>query len=148
MKWLGIILMAALLASAQGYARAQPAGKKDPSPATQPQSPEVKGEPAGTAKSSAPEDRQAYEKKTAAELEAIEQRIDELVLKAGKVMPQKKRTFIKNTRALAQQTMAARNQLTALEKAPETAWSQDKAKMDRAMQELRKAREAAEMYLK
>ena len=148
MKWLGIILMAALLASAQGYARAQPAGKKDPSPATQPQSPEVKGEPAGTAKSSAPEDRQAYEKKTAAELEAIEQRVDELVLKAGKVMPQKKRTFIKNTRALAQQTMAARNQLTALEKAPETTWGQDKAKMDRAMQELRKDREAAEMYLK
>ena len=148
MKWLGIMLMAALLASAPGYGSAQPAGKKDPSPATQPQSPEVKGEPAGTAKSSAPEDRQAYEKKTAAELEAIEQRIDELLLKAGKVKPQKKRTFIKNTRALAQQTMAARNQLTALEKAPETAWSQDKAKMDRAMQELRKDREAAEMYLK
>ena len=148
MRWLGIMLMAALLASAPGYGSAQPAGKKDPPPATQPPGSAVKAEPAGAAKSSAPEDRKAYEKKTAAELEAIEQRIDELLLKAGKVKPQKKRTFIKNTRALAQQTMAARNQLTALEKAPETAWSQDKAKMDRAMQDLRKAREAAEMYLK
>jgi len=142
------MLMAALLASAPGYASAQPAGKKEPSPATQPQGSAVKAEPAGMAKTYTPEERKAYEKKTAAELEAIEQRIDELVLKAGKVMPQKKRTFIKNTRALAVQTMAARNQLTALEKAPENAWGGLKADMDRAVQELRKLRETAELHLK
>jgi hypothetical protein len=148
MRWLGIMLMAALLASAPGYGNAQPAGKKDPSPGTQPQSPAVKLEPVGAVKTYIPEERKAYEKNTAAELEAIEQRTDELVLKAGKVKPQKKRTFIKNTRALAVQTMAARNQFTALEKAPENAWGGLKADMDRAMQELRKLREAAELNLK
>jgi len=79
MRWFGIMLMAALLASAPGYASAQPAGKKEPSPATQPQGSAVKAEPAGMAKTYTPEERKAYEKKTAAELEAIEQRIDELV---------------------------------------------------------------------
>ena len=147
MKWLGIMLMAALLATAPGYGSAEQPGKQGPAPATQPQGPEVKGEPAGAVKSYTPEERKAYEKKTAAELEAFEQRINELALKAAKVVPQKKRMLMMNTKALAVKTRAARNQLAALEKAPENAWGGLKADMDRAMQELRKAWDAAEPHL-
>jgi len=148
MRWLGIMLMAALLASAPGYGSAQPAGKKDPSPATQPPGSAVKAEPAGAAKSSAPEDRKAYEKKTAAELEAIEQRIVDLADQARKVVPQKKRQVIKIMRGLQLQSLDARNQLAALEKAPENTWSGLKPGMDRTMAELRKTWEASEPYLK
>jgi hypothetical protein len=98
MRWLGIMLMAALLASAPNYGSAQPA--KDTSPATQPQNPEVKGEAAGTVKNVTPEERQAYEKKTAADLELMENRIGELVDKVRKVMPSKRRQVIKIMRSI------------------------------------------------
>ena len=87
MKWLGIMFMAALLAIAPGYGSAQQ--PKDTPPATQPQSPEVKGEAAGTAKSFTPAERQAYEKKTAADLDEMEQRIGELVLKVNRLCRKK-----------------------------------------------------------
>lgn len=145
MKWLGIMFMAALLAIAPGYGSAQPA--KDTSPATQPQGPEVKGEPAGTAKSFTPAERQAYEKKTAADLDAMEQRIGDLVAKVRQVVPQKRRQVIKIMRGLQVQSLDARNQLAALEKAPENTWSGLKPSMDRTMAELKKTWEASAPYL-
>ena len=81
MKWLGILFMAALLVIAPGYGSAQQ--PKDTPPATQPQGPAVKGEAAGTAKSFTPAERQAYEKKTAEELDAIQQKIADLRIKAS-----------------------------------------------------------------
>ena len=137
MKWLGIMFMAALLAIAPGYGSAQQ--PKDTSPATQPQGPEVKGEPAGTAKSFTPAERKAYEKKTAEELDAIQQKIAELRIKAATGAPQKKRVLIQAANNLQMQKIAAGNELTALEKASETAWGQQKAKLDKSMEELRKA---------
>ena len=145
MKWLGIMFMAALLASAPGYGSAQQ--PKDTSPATQPQGPAVKAEPAGTVKSFTPAERQAYEKKTAADLDAMEQRIGDLVTKSRQVVPQKRRQVIKVMRGLQVQSLDARNQLAALEKAPEDAWGGLKPGMDRAMAELRKTWEASEPYL-
>jgi hypothetical protein len=137
MKWLGILFMAALLASAPGYGSAQP--PKDTSPATQPQGPAVKAEPAGMAKSSTPEDRKAYEKKTAEELDAIQQKIADLRIKAATGAPQNKRLLILAANNLQMQKIAAGNRLTALGKAPETAWGSQKADLDKAMEELRKA---------
>ena len=148
MNRLGIILMAALLAIAPGYASAQPQGKKETAPATQPQTPEVKGEPAGAAKTYNPEERRAYEKKTAAELEVMEKNVSDVALQVNKIMPQKKRMFIKIIKRLQLQIVDARKQLAALEKAPENDWGGLKPGMDRAMQELSKAWEAAQPHLK
>ena len=114
MKWLGILFMAALLASAPGYGSAQP--PNDTSPATQPQGPEVKGEAAGTAKSFTPAERKAYEKQTAEELDAIQQRIAELRVKATTGPAQQKRLLFLAANNLQMQKVAAGNRLTALAK--------------------------------
>jgi hypothetical protein len=137
MKWLGILFTAALLASAPGYGSAQQ--PKDTSPATQPQGPAVKGEAAGTAKSFTPAERQAYEKKTAEELDAIQQKIADLRIKAATGAQQQKRLLIQAANNLQMQQTGARSELTALEKASASAWGPQKAKVDKAMQGLRKA---------
>jgi hypothetical protein len=144
MKWLGILFLAALLASAPGYGRAQQT--KDISPA-QPQGAAVKGEAVGTANFT-PAARQAYEKKTAEELDIIQQRIADLRVKATSGAPQQKRGLMRTANNLQMQKVAAGNRLTALEKAPETAWGQQKTDLDKAMQDLRKSCEKAEVPLK
>ncbi|MEW6660491.1 MAG: hypothetical protein AB1424_17735 [Thermodesulfobacteriota bacterium] len=146
MQWLGIMFMAVLLAIAPGYGSAQQ--QKDKPPATRSQSPEVKGEPAGTAKSFTPAERQSYEKNTAQELEAIQQKIADLRVKATTGSPQMKRLLIQSANRLQMQKTAAGNQLTALQKASEKAWGQQKADLDKAMADLRKAWEANEAYLR
>ncbi len=137
MKWLGILFTAALLASAPGYGSAQQ--PKDTSPATQPQGPAVKGEAAGTAKSFTPAERQVYEKKTAEELDAIQQKIAELRMKARTGAPHQKRLLAQSANNLQFQQIGARSELTALEKASVSAWGPQKAKLDKAMQGLRQA---------
>ena len=116
MKWLGILFMAALLVIAPGYGSAQQ--PKDTPPATQPQGPAVKGEPAGTAKSFTPAERQAYEKKTAEELEAIQQKIADLRVKAATGAPQQKRGLMLAANNLQLQEVATAQGLTALKKPP------------------------------
>ena len=49
-QWFGILFLAALLAFAPGYAGAQSPGASATTPATQPQNPDVKAEPAGAAR--------------------------------------------------------------------------------------------------
>jgi hypothetical protein len=129
--------MAALLALAPGYGSAQQA--KDTSPGTQPQSPEVKGEAAATAKTFTQAERQAYEKQTAEELDAIQNKIADLRVKATTGAPQFKRLMMRKANSLQLQRVAAGNQLTGLKKASETAWGQQKASLDKAMEDLRKA---------
>jgi hypothetical protein len=146
MKWLGILFMAALLASTPGYGSAQQT--KDTSPATRPQGPEVKGEAAGTAKSFTPAERKAYEKKTAEELDAIQQKIADLRVKANTGPAQQKRVLFLAANNLQMQKIAAGNRLSALEKASETAWGQQKNDLDKAMQDLRKSCEKAGIQLK
>jgi hypothetical protein len=146
MKWLGITFMAALLATAPAYGGAQQ--PKDQPSAPQSQGPAVKAEAAGTAKSFTPAARQAYEKKTAKELAAIQQKIADLRVQATTGSPQMKRIIIRAANHLQMQKTAAGNRLTALGKAAGTAWSQQKADLDKAMAQLRKACEADMNYLK
>jgi hypothetical protein len=146
MKWFGIMFMAALLIMAPSYGSAQQ--PKDKTPATQPQGPEVKGEQTGTAKSFTPAERKAYEKNTAEELDVIQKNIAELRVQATTGAPQKKRLINQVAKDLQFQKIAAGNQLTALEKASETAWGQQKASLDKAMEDLRKAWKANSAYLK
>lgn len=148
MKWLGIPIMIALLVIAPGYASAQQPGKKDKPPATQLQGQAVKAEPAGAAKSYTPAERKAYEKKTAEELDAMQQRIYDLRLKTRTGAPQEKRMNLRAANKLLGQTLAARNQLKELEKAPEKTWSGAKANLDKTMMDLRKAWEATEVHTK
>ena len=145
MKWLGIMFMAALLASAPSYGSAQPA--KDTSPATQPQGPEVKGEAAGTAKSFTPAERQAYEKKTAADLKEMQEKVDALKVKARQVVQQKKRMALKAMVSLQREANVAKNTLAALEKAPDQDWSRFKAQMNKAMEDLTKTYKEVEAHL-
>lgn len=144
MKWLGIMFMAVLLAIAPGYGSAQP--QKDTPPAAQ--TPEVKGEPAAAAKSFTAAERKDYEKKTAEELAAIQDKIAGLRVQATSGAPQQKRTLILAANNLQFQKVAAGNRLTALEKAPEAAWGQQKAELDKAMEQLRKSCENAGIQLK
>ena len=134
-KCLGIMFMAALLAMAPGYGSAQQ--PKDTPPAAQPQGPAVKGEAPGTAKTFTPEERKAYEKKTAEELDAIQQKIADLRVRAASGPMQQKRGLMLTANNLQLQKVAAGNRLTALAKAPETAWAQQKAELDKAMADLR-----------
>jgi hypothetical protein len=140
------MIMAALLAIAPGYASGQPTGKKGAPPATQPKA-SVPGEPAGAAKSYTPEARKAYEQNTAKELDKVHETINELRVKATTGARQKQRLILRTANNLQFQTYAARDQLTALEQAPEAAWGAEKAKLDKAMADLRKAWEAAQAHL-
>jgi hypothetical protein len=148
MKWFGIMWMAALLAIVPGYGSAEPQGKPDPAPATQTKGLEAKGEPAGAAKDYTPDERRAYERKTAADLEAIQKKVYDLRVKATTGAPQKKDMILRTVKDLQFQMLAARNQLKELEKAPETAWIGAKASLDKTMTDLQKTWEAAEGYLK
>jgi hypothetical protein len=139
MKWLWIICVAALLAGAPDYASAQPAQEKNTLPATLPQGPEVKEAPAGTAKSFTPAERKAYEKKTAEELDTFQQKITEIKMKAITGKAQNKRLVIQAATNLQMQQSAAVRELTALKKAPKSAWGPQRAKLDKDMEGLRKA---------
>lgn len=146
MKWVGIMFMAAMLAIAPSYGSAQQ--QKDAPAAPPPQGAAVKAEPAGTAKSFTPAERKAYEKKTAEELNVIQDKIAELRVKATSGPPQQKRALMLNANNLQLQKVAAGNKLTALAKAPESAWGQQKADLDVSMENLRKSCEKAGIKLK
>jgi hypothetical protein len=135
-KWIGVILAAALLGGTPGSSSAQQTGAKGTAPAVQPT--DIKGQavqpPSG--KNFSPKERQEYEKKTAADLEAAQQKIADLRVQAGKVPSQKKRLILSGVRNLQMQAGAARSQLTALEKAADKDWGGLKAELDKVMQDL------------
>ena len=147
MKWLGIMFMAALLAMAPGYGSAQPAGGKSAAPATKPKGAEEKETPAQAIKSYSLKERPAYQKKVAADLAELQQKIDGLHGNYETARPQIKRTTLRLLAGLKKQLFAAQNQLAALEKASEKDWSGLKAKMDKAMDELTKAYKEGEARL-
>jgi hypothetical protein len=142
MQWLGIMFMAALLAIIPGFGVAQQSKDKSPTSQSQGQGPEVKGETPGTAKSFTPEEKRSYEKETAKKLEAIQQKITDLRVKATTGSPQMKHTLMQTASRLQMQKSAAGNRLTALRKASDKDWGQQKADLDKAMADLRKALEA------
>ena len=147
MKCLGILLTAALLAMAPGYGSAQSAGGKSVSPATQPKAVEDKGTPARAAKGYTPEEKQTYQKKVAADLDKLRQKINDLAGNYEKVRPQMKRTTLRILHSLKRQLYANQNQLAALKKAPEKDWSGLKAEMDKAMMDLTEGCKEAESFL-
>lgn len=137
MKWLGIMGLAGLLATLPVYVGAQ--SQRQAGPATQVKGAEMKAKPAGPAKCVPSEERRAFEKKTAADLERINKQIADLRVKGTNVVPQQKRQSLKMMQGLYQQAIGARAQLTNLEKAPEQAWSEGRDGMSKTMQVLQKS---------
>lgn len=133
MKWLGILLMAMLLAMAPGYGSAEPPGKDDTSQATQPKDTEEKAIPAPAPKKYNQTERQSYQKKLAADLDKLQQKVDDFATEGGKATAQMKRTRARSIIMLQKRVFAARNQLADLEKATEKKWSGLKAEMDKTM---------------
>jgi hypothetical protein len=148
MKRLGILIMAVVLVMAPVYVSAQQSGEKATPPATQPQGPDVKAEPAGPAKSYTPEEKKVYEKKIAQDLDEMQQKIYELRVKSRTGAPQMKRMILRSANNLQIKTLAARNQLKELEKASENAWSGAKANLDKTMADLSKTWEATQVHIK
>lgn len=136
MKWLGIMLMAVLLAIVPGYGQAQPQAKE----AT-----EVKPAPAANY---TPEARKDYEKIAAKDLEALEQQIRDLSVKAHTAAPQIKRTMVKAAVSLDKQAVAARKMLGDLQKASQKNWGDIKTAMDKALDDLKKSYDDVEARLK
>jgi hypothetical protein len=131
MRWLGLWLIAALLALTPSYGSAQPAGEKAP-PAAQ---------------SYTPKERQAYQKKVAADLDKLQQEISDLGAAGGTAAPQMKRARMRVLLGLQKQVFAAQNQLATMEKASGPEWSGLKAAMDKALSELIKSYKEAEARL-
>jgi hypothetical protein len=146
-QWLGILFITALLAFAPGYASAESPGAGGTTPATQPQNPDVKAEPAGAAPSYTPKEKKEYQKRTAAELAALQEKIIDLKMKAGTGPRQKKRLILKSATHLQAQALAAKNQLAAMESAPDQTWGDLKTAMDKTMDELANAWKEAEAHL-
>jgi hypothetical protein len=148
MKSLGILLMAALLAVAPGYANAEPPAAGGATPATPAQAPEVKAEPAGAVPTYTPKERKAYQKKTAAELAALQEKITDMKLKAGTGARQNRRMIFKSANNLQIKAIAAKNQLAAMEKAPDQTWGDLKTEMDKTMDGLTQALQAIEAHIR
>lgn len=137
MKWFWIMVSAALLPLAPNYGIAQQ--PKNTSPYTQPQVSEVKEEPAGTAKGFSLEERKAYEEKIAKELDSIQRKIADLRIQANTGASQNKRTLSLTANNIQMQKIAAERELIALEGSSEASWDAQKAKLEKAMGDLRKA---------
>ncbi len=144
MKWLGIMVTAALVAATPGYGGAQSPMKSPQTEGTQATGDAVKGQAAGQGTIVTPDERQAYEKKVAADLGVIDTKIGDLRVKTTKVPSQQKRLTMLQMQSLYTQAVAARTQLGNLAKSQGDAWNQAKDKLDRSMQELTRNLEAAE----
>jgi hypothetical protein len=131
MKWLGILVTAALLLMAPGYGNVQPSQGKDTSPA----------------KSYSLQERQAYQQKVAEDLGKLQQRVTDLEDQYLTARPQVKRMLLKSIHSLKMQLAAAQNRLAALQKASAQDWGSFKAKMDKDMKELTQACQEAESRL-
>ena len=147
MTWLAIMMMAVLLAVAPGYASAEQSAPKAVSPAAQTQDVGAKGEPAQAARNYTPQGRKAYEKKVAADLDDLRQKISDLQGKYETIRPQMKRTGLRTLQGLTKQLLTAQNQLAALEKAPAKDWGGLKVEMDKAVKQLTTACQEAEQRL-
>jgi hypothetical protein len=106
---------------------------------TQTKGQEVKGGQAQPVKKYTPKEKKAYLKKTAADLAALQKRIDALKVKKEQDIPQRKRANRMIVVDLQKKALNARNKLATLEKAPDMAWSGLKAEMDKAMGDVQKA---------
>jgi hypothetical protein len=134
MKWLGILLTTALLAGVPGYGSAQSAGEQATTPPPQPKSSQEAPKQTQPAKSYSQEERQAYEKKVAEDLEAMQKKFEDLRGKQQKVPMQSRRQVLKAMANLQRGLYAAKAQLASMVKAPAQSWGGMKADLDRAME--------------
>lgn len=132
MKLLGIVLAVALLAGAPGYGSAQ----QQAQPGT------------SAAKSFSQKDREAYQQKTAADLDEMQQKIGALRAKGQTIALQKKHAYLRAMVDFQRKLIIARNRLTALEKASDKEWSSLKEGMDKAMAELTNTYDGVESHFK
>jgi hypothetical protein len=133
MQWLGILLMTVLLAGGPGYASAQQAGKPETSPTPQPISSGQVANQAQSAKSYSQAERQAYEEKTAKDLEAMQRQLAELRGKQGKIKPQARRLVLKSMLNLQRGLSQTQALFDSMKKASGQAWGETKAKLDSSM---------------
>ena len=118
MKLFGMLLLAAMLAGAPSMAQAQQAAESAKPTVIQHYT---------------QKQRQDYEKKVAADLAIMQQKLDVLKNKQETVPIQLKRMLLKGLVNLQKNRYAAQNLLTAMKKAPEKSWGGMKANMDRAL---------------
>jgi len=144
MRWLGILVAAALLAMAPGYGGAQSPLKSPQPEGTQVKGSAVEGQAPGQQKTFRPEERKDYEKKVAAELKALDTRIADLRVKTAQVAPQQKRMVLFHMQYLYNEVVTARNELGDLVNSQGEAWNQAQAKLAATMQDLTRNLEAAE----
>lgn len=129
-----VILGLGLLPTAAGYVQAAPPGQNVTPPAPQSGSQANKELPAANSvKSYTPEEKLAYQKKTAQQLQEIQQKIEDLRVKSTKISTQKKHIFLRGLVDLQRRFMLAKQKLAALEAAPAQNWSSLKAEMDKSM---------------
>jgi hypothetical protein len=132
MKWLGILLFAALLLGSPGYGNAQATGEQSVSPVTQPQG-QVEGKQAQPMKKYTYQERKNYQKKAEADLAEMQQKVDGLKTKQETAPPQMRRMILKGMVSLQRGIYAGQNQLEAMKKATDKDWSGMKAELDKAM---------------
>jgi hypothetical protein len=144
MKWIGILVAAALLAMTPGYGGAQSPLKSPQAEGTQVKGRAVEGQTSVQQKPLSPEERKDYEKKVAAELEALDTRVADLRMKTAKVPPQQKRMVLFHMNYLYNEAVTARNQLRNLVNSQGEAWNQAQGKLAATMQDLTRNLEAAE----
>jgi hypothetical protein len=132
MKWLGILLMAALLAGSPNSGNAQQAEDKNVPPPAQPKSQVKKDQPAQAAKTFTQQERKDYEKKAEAEWGEMQQKLEALKSKQETAPPQMRRMILKGLVSLQRGVYAGQNQLAAMVKAPDDTWSGMKAELDKS----------------
>jgi len=133
MKWLGILLMTALLAGAPGIGSAQQSGEQGAKTPPQPKSSAAAPKQAQPAKTYSQEERQAYEKKAAADLEVMQKKLEELRGKQQKVSMQSRRVVLRAMANLQRGLLGAKALLTSMKQASKETWGGLKADLDQAM---------------
>jgi hypothetical protein len=133
MKWLGILLTTTLLAGVPGYGNAQPAGAQGTTPPPQTKGSQEAPKQAQPAKSYSQEDRQAYEKKAAEDLDAMQKKLGELRGRQQKVPTQARRQVMMAMGNLQRGLIGAKAQLASMQKASPENWGGMKADLERAM---------------
>jgi hypothetical protein len=115
-----------------------------PMPSTAPQ---VKPEPPSPPKTYTQEERQAYQKKMAKELQKLQQRFGDLKPKTQEVPPQKKRMALRTMGEAERRYYYAKQKFTVLEAAPEKDWGRRKVEFEKALAGLNQAVKALEALL-
>ncbi len=149
MKWFAIMPLAALLAVAPAAAWPQQSAGQAAAPAAQPKVTEGRPTAAAPGKTYTPEEKQAYQRETAAALDKLNQEIGVYKVETlNACPPQKKRSYARAFMILDKKLIFARDKLAALEKASAQDWPRLKAETDQALADVQKTYREVEQGLK